>query len=255
MTAAKKKTVAKRFRTILEETSRLTRERVKGGGLSKGQEVLATWQCSRLAATYEDLSAQKRYEKAVEFFLTDLYGPLDFSQRDKDIKRVYPVMVNVLSADAIDSLAQGLELNSLSMILDARLLEVLVKECGFDARTEPGALDYQMYAEAYRACDNYDKRVRQIDLIVQVGENLESVTRRRMILAAVKVARKPAQIAGFGELQSFIERGLAAFKAMGSANEFLATLHSREMRLLDSIYSGKPPPKTLNITQPVGQSD
>lgn len=239
---------------MLEETSRLTRERVNGGRLGKGQEVLAKWQCARLASTYKDLAAQKRYEKAVEFFLTDLYGPLDFSQRDDDIKRVYPIMVNVLSADAIDSLAQGLELNSLSMNLDARLLEVLVNECGFDARNEPGALDYQMYAEAYRACDNYDDRVRQIGLIVQVGENLESVTRKRLILAAVKVARKPAQIAGFGELQSFIERGLAAFKAMGSANEFLSTLHSREMRLLDAIYSGQPPPKALNIDEPVSQS-
>lgn len=247
MTAAQKKSVAKRFRTLLEETSRLTRARVDGGGLNTAQQVLTTWQCSRLSSTYADLSAQKRYTKAVDFFLTDLYGPLDFSQRDDDIRRVYPIMVNVLSAEAIHSLGQGLELNSLSMSLDARLLETLTTECGFDAKNEPGALDYQMYAEAYRACDNYSDRVRQIDLMVEVGENLEVVTRKRLILAAVKVARKPAQIAGFGELQSFIERGLAAFKAMGSANEFLATVHSREMRLLDAIYSSKPPPKALNI--------
>ena len=247
MTAAKKKSVAKRFRTLLEETSRLTRERVEGAGLGVGQEVLATWQCARLAATYADLSVQKRYRKAVDFFLTDLYGPFDFSQRDDDIKRVYPLMVNVLSADAIDSLAIGLELNSLSMALDAQLLDTLVEECGFDAKHEPGALDYEMYAEAYRACDNYDERVRQIELIVEVGENLEHVTRKRLILAAVKVARKPAQVAGFGGLQSFIERGLAAFKAMGSANEFLATVYSREKRLLEAIYAGKPPPKALNI--------
>lgn len=247
MTAAQKKSVAKRFRTLLEETSRLTRQRVEGGGLTPGQLVLASWQCQRLARTYADLAAQKRYTKAVDFFLTDLYGPLDFSQRDDDIRRVYPLMVNVLSADAIDSLAQGLELNSLSMSLDAKLLEVLENECGFDAVNEPGALDYQMYAEAYRACDNYDDRVRQVDLIVETGENLEVVTRKRMILAAVKVARKPAKLAGFGELQSFIERGLSAFKAMGSANEFLSTIHSREMRLLESIYANKPPPKALNI--------
>lgn len=244
-----KKSVAKRFRLLLEETSRLTRERVDsdGSGLGVGQRVLAEWQCNRLAATYADLSAQKRYKKAVDFFLTDLYGPIDFSQRDDDIKRVYPLMVNVLSAEAIDSLAQGLELNSLSMALDAELLEVLIDELGFDAEDEPGALDYHMYAEAYRACDNYAERVRQIDLIVELGENLEEVTRKRMILAAVKVARKPAHMAGFGELQSFIERGLAGFKAMGSANEFLTTIHSREMRLLDAIYDNKPPPKALNI--------
>lgn len=249
MSKPKKKSVAKRFRLLLEETSRLTRERVddKGKGLGPGQKVLAEWQCQRLAATYADLSRQKRYTKAVDFFLTDLYGPIDFSQRDDDINRVYPLMVNVLSAEAIDSLAQGLELNSLSMSLDARLLNVLVDQMSFDAVDEPGALDYHMYAEAYRACNNYDERVRQIELIVELGENLEEVTRKRMILAAVKVARKPARLAGFGELQSFIERGLAAFKAMGSANEFLSTIHSREMRLLDAIYDDKPPPKAVNV--------
>lgn len=247
MSAAKKKSVAKRFRLLLEETSKLTRARADSGGLGVSEKVLAEWQCARLAASYEDLSAQKRYKKAVDFFLTDLYGPIDFSQRDDDIKRVYPLMVNVLSADAIESLAQGLELNSLSMTLDHQLLEVLVDQLGFDAQSEPGALDYEMYAEGYRLCDNYDERVRQIDLIVELGENLEEVTRKRLILAAVKVARKPAYLAGFGELQSFIERGLAAFKAMGSANEFLTTLHSREMRLLDAIYADKPPPKALNI--------
>ncbi len=247
MTAAKKKSVAKRFRLLLEETSRLTRSRADSGELGVGEKLLAQWQCARLTSTYSDLSAQKRYRKAVDFFLTDLYGPLDFSQRDDDIKRVYPLMVNVLSADAIDSLGKGLELNSMSITLDTQLLEALENEFGLDAEHEPGALDYEMYADAYRACDNYDERVRQIDLMVEVGESLEHVSRKRLILTAVKVARKPAQLAGFGELQSFIERGLAAFRAMGSANEFLATLHSREMRLLDAIYACKPPPKALNI--------
>ncbi|MEM7083447.1 MAG: hypothetical protein AAF465_12000 [Pseudomonadota bacterium] len=247
MTGKVKKSVAKRFRILLEQSAELTRKRVAGGGLEVGQEVLARFQCNRLAATYDDLRVQKRYTKAMDFFLTDLYGPLDFSQRDDDIKRVYPIMVNVLSADAIESLAQGLELNSLSMQLDAKLLHVLVGELGFDPQHEPDALDFQMYADGYRLCDNYAERARQIELIVELGENLEAVTRKRLILTAVKVARKPAQVAGFGELQSFIERGLAAFKAMGSANEFLSTMHSRETRLLDSIFENKPIPKSIRV--------
>jgi len=148
--AANKKSVAKRFRLLLEETSRLTRIRADNGELGVGEKLLAEWQCARLTSTYSDLSAQKRYRKAVDFFLTDLYGPIDFSQRDDDIKRVYPIMVNVLSADAIDSLAKGLELNSMSMELDARLLEVLVQEFGLDASEEPGALDYEMYGRSRR---------------------------------------------------------------------------------------------------------
>ena len=54
--------------------------------------------------------------------------------------------------------------------------------------------------------------------------------------------RKPAQRAGLGSLQDFVERGFAAFRAMGGADEFLATVQQREAELHDAIMSGKPAP-------------
>ena len=51
---------------------------------------LQHWQCERLLVTHDDLAQQKRYQKAMAFFVDELYGPKDFSQRDADLVRVIP---------------------------------------------------------------------------------------------------------------------------------------------------------------------
>jgi hypothetical protein len=54
---------------------------------------LKEWQAARLARSYADLLASKRYNPAAEFFLSDLYGPKDFRSRDEELARVVPIMV------------------------------------------------------------------------------------------------------------------------------------------------------------------
>ncbi len=66
-------------------------------------------------------------------------------------------------------------------------------------------------------------RERQIDLIALLGEALDKLTHLRFIGMTLKVMRKPARLAGLGELQAFLERGYSAFGAMrGGAGEFVS---------------------------------
>lgn len=232
---------AVRFKRLLEETARLQRERVDQPGLEPAEELIATWQSQRLAATYADYRDHKRYRAAIEFFLSDLYGPHDFSQRDRDIERVYPIMVRTLTAAAIDSLAEAVALHTLSIKLDRDLRVMLVDRMGLDVTAGVAALTPEMYAEAYRRCDNYDARVEQIQLAVGAGELLEEAVKSKMIYATVKLARGPARLAGFGELQSFIERGLSAFKKMRGSHRFVEALSQREVVILDAIFDGAAP--------------
>ncbi len=52
--------------------------------------------------------------------------------------------------------------------------------------------------------------------------------------------RKPAQIAGLGELQGFLERGYAAFGAMrGGAAEFVAIVVARERAISEALLAGE----------------
>jgi len=235
-----RKDAADRFRRLIDQTQRLTRDEVTESGLPDDHRLLATWQCARLGETYSDYHQHKRYRKALDFFLTDIYGPVDFSQRDQDIARVYPIMVKMLSVTAIESLAQAIELQALSMELDRELADTLVGKLGLDVAQGTTALTPEMYAEGYRLCDNRARRVQQIELAVEAATILENAVRTKMIYLTVKVARGPAKAAGFGELQSFLERGLSAFKKMKGSHRFLEALGAREHVVLEALFDAAP---------------
>ena len=240
---------AERLRAILTESARLRHIQIDSDGLTPGQRSLSMWQSGRLANTYKDLSANPRFTAAVEFFLSDLYGEQDFSQRDSDIERVFPIMVRVLSDPAIASLTVAVELHTLSQLLDTRMLEILTRQLGVQPDGTATAISAEQYAEAYRLCDNHRERLRQIELVIEAGELLDSVVRKPMIYATVKLARKPARIAGFGELQDFIERGFTAFRRMKYAHPFLTAVQERETAILESISDGEPADVWMKIGQ------
>ncbi len=67
-----------------------------------------------------------------------------------------------------------------------------------------------------------------------------------MIYAALRLARRPAQIAGLHELQDFLERGFRAYRHMNGAGEFLDAVETRETRILERIYARDPKPFRLD---------
>jgi hypothetical protein len=202
--------------------------------------VLRRWQVARLTRTYQDLLDDPRFQGAARFFLSDLYGLGDTSQRDADIERAYPMMVKLLPNIAIHSIGLALELDALSEELDLHLLDELKTIGKFK-----NSIDDAAYAEAYRRCDNYRERRRQIDLTKQVGQDLALVVGKPFMRTLLRTMRAPAKVAGFGELQSFLERGFDAFKATLDIQEFLDTVELREVQILDRIYAGHPQPFLL----------
>ncbi|MFQ5577298.1 MAG: hypothetical protein ACE5G8_09965 [Anaerolineae bacterium] len=211
-----------------------------GAGLTPHMALLRTWQSERLARTHADLLASPRYGPACRFFLSDLYAPRDFSQRDHDIERIYDFMRRFLPPRLLRPLALAVELNALTLQLDDALLNALVNRLGMS-----GAINSPMVAEAYRLCDNYQERARQIDLIVAIGQDLGRLVRLPLISISLKLARAPAHRGGWFELQDFLERGLAAFKEMRGTKQFLRLVETREKKILDQIFAGNPDPFAL----------
>lgn len=226
----------------LRRNRKLREQRENAPRLELEWRQLSQWQSHRLAGTHADLLESPRYRLAAEFFLSDLYAPKDFSRRDRDLERSYPMIITVLPGQAIYAVALAVELNVLSHEMDEKMLIVLCKELGVTEQ-----ITETVYAEAYRRCNNYDQRKRQIDLIRILGEDLDSVVTKPFIYAALKLARTPSQLAGFGELQDFLERGFRAFRHMEGATEFLEIIYSREMRILNRIYAHHPDPFELTI--------
>ena len=197
--------------------------------------ALRAWQAGRLSQTHADLLNSPRCGNAARFFLTDLYGPKDFSERDNEVERILPLLCTLLPPSGLEAIALAIEVDALTERLDAALINAL-KDQTLDART---------YAFAYRTSSLRAERERQLDLIGRTGRTLRRVAGTPFIGALLRMMRGPAHAAGLGELQAFLERGLAAFRAMGpEAEQFLATIKHRESALIERIYRGDTDPFT-----------
>jgi hypothetical protein len=213
----------------LGRVRQLHEERLASPELATALDRLAHWQARRLNATYADLGRDPRYAKAIVFFQSDLYGPGDFSRRDADVARVVPLMVRVLPDGVVATVAMAMELSALAQELDRRLLQTLDAAAPFTVAA---------YCAAYQAGANRGDRERQIALIVATGRALDRYVKKPLIRQTLALMRQPARVAGLGKLQAFLEQGFTAFASMHGADEFLATIQTRELALMEAIFAG-----------------
>ena len=209
-------------------------ELVEGKQLSPLIATLSAWQSLRLSRTHADMLMDPQFGQACAFFLDDIYAPKDFTQRDYDGHRVYHFMNRFLPEATLHPLAMALEVNSLTQQLDLALAEAMRSYLGVDTWFERW-----QYEEAYRLCDNYEMRARQIDLIVDVGHQLERVRRVPFVHTTLRLARGPALRLGWDQMQDFLERGFEAWRSLREPGIFLQRIGQRERAILNRIY-GRP---------------
>lgn len=189
---------------------------------------LREWQAARLARTYCDFARDARYVKAVEFFLTDLYGPHDFGRRDRGLTAALSRFKRALPRSLLELLERAIELDVLTSELDRAVAE----------RLAPGTITSATYLVAYRAAGQPGARQRQIDLIIEIGAALDDSLHKPAVGLALRLAHVPAHALGFGALQDFLERGFAAFKTMHGAERLLDAIRDRETQLSEAIFRG-----------------
>ena len=194
-------------------------------GLMTSICAVQTWQCKRLLASHQHMYQQKRFKPAVEFFIDELYGPNDFSQRDQDIARIVPKMSKFLPEKALQSLASALHLNTLSFELDFDLARKLA-----DAE-----VNRDTYAKAYASCDNLATRQQQIDYIRILGNDLADVVRMKGISSLLFISRKPAKMAGVLALHEFLEKGFKSFKNLGNVQDFIIPVVNKEQEIMQQL--------------------
>lgn len=222
---------------LLRTIGQTPHERVQGTESDRRLQLLRDWQVQRLTDTYQDLLNQPRYQPACEFFIHDVYAARDFSQRNYDLRRMHATLRRWIPETMLHPFSRAIQLHELTEELDSQLLQVLVNRLGM---TE--SLTVAMYAEAYRRCDNYAVRVTQIEWIEEIGKGVEALVNIPFSGNVLRLGRGPATRAGWGELMRFLESGYAAFKHMHGAAEFLKTIRTRELRILDRIYASDPDP-------------
>jgi hypothetical protein len=214
----------------LDRSARLRARWAEDGNSAAQRTRLRAWQAERLARTHADLLRSPDFRDGAEFFLTDLYGPKDLTAGIDQVRHVVPAMVKVLPAAALKAIADAIELEALSEDLDADVVTAL----------GPGTkqISATSYARAYRTVGRRPDRERQIGLINHLGGSLDSLARQALISVALRMLRKPAELAGFGGLYGFIERAYAAFRKMRDGGKFMTIVADREMEVSNSIFSG-----------------
>jgi hypothetical protein len=221
--------------SLKRHLERLKELRGEGNRAPARLAELKRWQSKRLERTYADIAAQPRYKAATAFFLDDLYGPKDFSGRDQAMLRILPVMSRILPEKAVETAALSIELEAVSESLDQRLAAAL----------PAGPIDADAYANAYRETSTRAQRQHQIELLDAVGHRLDALVAKPLVSSTLKLMRRPAKVAGLGDLQEFLERGFAAFRGMKGADGFLALVRERETAILNRLFSGQPEPFSL----------
>lgn len=223
--------------TILSHLHGVAAERAKRHGapaLHAAVAAVKAYQQQRFSHTYADLLASPRYRGATRFFLDELYGPRDFTERDEQFARVVPALMRLFPQAIVDTVATLAELHALSEALDSATALHL------SAHDAAPTLDAAAYLAAWQAAGRAIDRERQITLLVDVGRSLDRITRNPLLRQSLRLMRPAARAAGLGDLQTFLESGFDTFKAMRGAGEFLETVEARERTLARALFEADP---------------
>jgi hypothetical protein len=186
-------------------------------------------QSARFRSTYADLLALHHYEAAACFFLEELYGAHDFTERDSQfgriagaIERLFPSAVGELAVDLAET-------HALSEGLDHEMAAHWIK-------LGSGVSTSQRYVRCWRETGQREQRDRQLAVVLHMGKELQRLTRIKSLFIALKMMRQPAQLAGLSALQRFLERGFKAFATLTDPGFFLSVIEKRETTWIAGMF-------------------
>jgi hypothetical protein len=221
--------------------------------LNQAVRTVKRIQSSRLHATYGDLLSSEDFGTASRFFLDDLYGVSDYSDRDAQFARVAGGMSNLLSASVVETAVTLAQLHALTEELDHQMATGLAKAAPRTPEQEAAA-----YVVTWLALGRRPDRQRQLEGVMEIGNQLVALTRKPGLTTLLKLMRRPAEAAGLSSLQHFLETGFGIFKALAHTNsgvtKFLQTIEQRESAWLQAMFDNAPGKQTKTLIQQMSRT-
>jgi hypothetical protein len=218
---------AEQIRAQLDQVARLRAQ--AGGAGAPAVAAVKRLQARRFAATYADLAADPRFAAATRFFLDELYGDRDFRERDAQFARIAGAIERLFPAQVAQLAVDMAQLHALTETLDAHL--------AMHWQVTPPADPAHRYVVAWRLTGERTQRERQLAVVLHMGRELQRLTSMKSLRLGLRMMRGPAQAAGMGALQSFLESGFDAFGQMGPhAGRFLDTIAEREAGWIAELF-------------------
>ena len=100
-----------------------------------------------------------------------------------------------------------------------------------------------IYVTCWRSVSQRDQREAQLSTVLRIGDELARLTKVSGLRLLLSAMRSPAQAAGLGSLQHFLESGFDSFKSLtihdkGPRN-FLEIIRTRERHLMALMFDGE----------------
>ena len=237
------------IRSTLTRITRLRQTAAENPELSQAVSAIKQFQARRFAGTYTDLLQSKPYRSAALFFLEELYGEKDYSERDSQFARVAGALERIFPRQAVQAAVSLAQLHLLTEEFDLAMAQIWVANMDKN--------EVARYIAAWRAVDRRSDRSIQIATVLNIGQELDELTRITGLRLMLKMMRGPANVAGLRSLQRFIEAGFDTFAAMGKqgqgAAHFIETVRARESGLVDRLFDAPVLDCEKELTQILGQ--
>lgn len=229
----------------------LLRQTIAGKpGLANAVSAVKQFQARRFEGTYFDLLHSEQYKPAANFFLQELYSEKDYSERDSQFARIAAALERLFPHEVVQTAVSLAQLHRLTEDLDLAMAQRWMSNAD-----KP---EVERYIEAWRSVGRRSERNSQLNTVLDVGHELDRLTRTRGLRIMLRMMRGPANLAGMGSLQQFLESGFDTFAEMGrqrdGASHFLDLVMARETSLINGLFDADAVACETEIAQLLGQA-
>lgn len=209
------------------------RERAAGQvGLAQAVSEIKHLQARRFKGTYSDLWQTTQYQPAAQFFLDELYSDKDYADRDAQFSRIAGALERIFPEQVVHTAVALAQLHALTEALDFEMAEHWL--------AHPSGTEAARYIRAWQAVDRRSDRRQQLAATLELGAELDRLTRKPGLRMMLRLMRRPAHLAGLGSLQQFLESGFDIFSVMGkktdTVSHFLSEVNTRESLLMAHLF-------------------
>jgi hypothetical protein len=236
---------AESIRSAIAEVASLHVSATNDPEFAQALSEVKSLQAARFASSYSDLLATDAYGPATRFFLEDLYGNVDFGERDRQFSRIAGSLQTFFPEQVIATAVTLASLHLKTELLDHSMAKAWL------AQMKPTA-SAERYVACWRKVGATPERYLQLESVIRIGKELDSLTRTPGLRMTLRMMRGPAKIAGLSALQSFLEKGFDTFSKMSvspsGASHFLEAITTRESHWIDILSEGNTKTAAIALT-------
>ena len=226
--------LAAALREKIRAANRLHRRYLDDAEFLRLYEHFTEIQTAYFLPQYDDLRDRPGYDAAIDFVVSDLLGT-GTASRDRDLERVAGVMSRTLPGKALEALTLAIGLNTRVLAINVDIATALSDRL----RTgEP--ISEKDYCLANRQVTTFAEFETLIAMSREAGNALDRFAHLPFIRGIAHSMRIPARLAGFGDLQDFLETGLDTFLGVADVDEFLDVMELRMTEVFHRILVADP---------------